>query len=398
MLIDADQLDTSPPEWLVEGMIPRVGIGFWYGPRWTGKSLATDVELALAVGNGTDFLGRKVNFKGTVIVGLGEGVYDAGVRKFVRIAREEQDRIAHAAEIAVRDGDDAAKAWLDAQPPYTDANVKYLDEPFTLPVIRNEGEGEITRSMRAFINRAKKIKDLELIIIDAVSDFTGGLYISNEGSANRLVLGLKALVRELNCFVLCVAHPTEKGDKMLGNGRLSNAADFVAASRPEAKDGNGRSVSTVTCEKNKYGGPFEPFSYIIEPHEWWEPVLDENDDPTDEVVLASSATIRQIDAEEIPRGPQLAPLDDEHEPWELVRADDGRPHKRSGARRSRGGQVSEQSKLIVKFVNSRPEGTMISEVAEEMGMDEAKMRVYLSRAVSRGDITRVGAGFFGPAA
>lgn len=399
MLIDADQLDTSPPEWLVDGMIPRVGVGFWYGPRWTGKSLATDVELALAIGNGTDFFGRKVNFKGTVIVGLGEGLQDAGVRKFARIAREEQDRIAQAAQIAVQHGDDAGKAWVDEQPEYTDAKVKYLTKPFGLPFTRDDGEGVPTRSMRAFITRAKKIRDLELVILDSVSDFTGGISISNDTSANRIILGLKHLASELNCFILCVAHPTEKGDKMLGAGRLGNAADFIAKSTPEGdKDDNGRQVSTVTCEKNKYGGPFEPFSYTVETHEWWEPVIDEYDDPTGEVERASSATIRQLDIEDYaPTKAKTAPLDDEHEPWELVDAVSDRPRKRSGTMRNRGGQVSEQSKLIVKFVNSRPDGTMISDVAENMGMDEAKVRVYLSRAVTRGDIIRAGSGFFGPA-
>jgi AAA domain len=395
MLIDADQLDTSPPEWLVEGMIPRVGIGFWYGPRWTGKSLATDVELALAVGNGTNFFGRKT-VKGTVIVGLGEGLYDAGVRKFARIAREEQDRVSKAAEIAVADGDAAAKAWLDEQPAYTDENVKYLTKPFALANVRNAGESEITRSLRAFIVQAKKIKDLELVILDSLSDFTGDISISNDTSANRVIQGLKAMARELNCFILCVAHPTQKGDKMLGAERLGNAADFVAASKPEDKDGDGRDVSTVTCEKSKYGGRFEPFSYAVEVHEWWEPVLDEYDDPTGEVQLASSATIRQLDTETIDKI-KIAPLDDEHEPWQITEADDGRPRKRRGTL-SRGGQLSEQSKLMIKFVSSRPEGATVSEVAEHMGMDEAKVNVYLSRAAMRGDIIRVTRGLYGPRA
>ena len=400
MLIDADQLDTSPTEWLVKDMIPRVGVGYWYGPRWTGKSLAVDVELALAIGNGVPFFGREV-VQGTVIVGLGEGLLDAGVRNEVRRSREKQDRVAIAARIAVQQGDDAAKAWLDVQPEYTANKIKYLTLPFGLPFTRDDGEGVPTRSMTNFINRAKKIKDLELVVLDSLSDFTGGISISNDTSANRVVLGLKHLARELNCFVLCVAHPTERGDKMIGAGRLGNAADFIAKSTPEDKDGEGRDVSTVICEKNKYGGRFDPFSYAVEPYKWFEPILDEWGDPTGEAKLESSATIRQLDLDNAPRGDVVIELDEDYEPFRSVDVSDGRPRKRSGVLGRGGrGQLSERSKLITEFVNSQPDGVTVKDVISEfgnMGIDATKAKVYLARAAVRGDITRVETGLYGPA-
>lgn len=399
MLINADQLDTSPPEWLVDKMIPRVGVGYWYGPRWTGKSLATDVELALAVGNGAEFFGRKT-IQGTVIIGLGEGQNDAGVRKQVRLEREKQDRAKQAAQIAVQHGDDAAKAWLDEQPEYDDAKLKYLTTTFGLPFTRDDGEGVPTRSLRNFVIRAKKIKDLELVILDSLSDFTGGISISNDTSANRIVLGLKYLARELNCFILCVAHPTEKGDKMIGAGRLGNAADFIAASKPEDKDGEGRDVSTVICEKNKYGGRFDPFTYIVEPYTWQEPIMDEWGDPTGEAEISSSATIRQLDTDDAPSEPEIVELDEDYEPFKPVDYDDGRPQKRSGVLGRGGrGQLSDRSKLVTEFVVSRPEGTTAKDVVAEfgdMGINEAKAAVYLGRAATRGDIIRVERGLFGP--
>jgi hypothetical protein len=327
MLIDADQLDTSPPEWLVKDMIPRVGTGFWYGKRWTGKSLAVDVELALAVANGTPFFGREV-IQGTVIVGLGEGLPDAGVRKQARLAREQDDRIAKAAYIAMSHGDEVAKAWLSQQPPYTDDNLKYLTKPFTLPLAWGDEDGEVSQSMRTFINKASKYPDLELVILDAVSDFTK-ISITNDASANRVMLGMKTLVRELNCCVLAVAHPTEDGKKMLGAGRLGNAADFIIASR---QDGN--MTSTVSCEKNKYGGRFDPFGYIVEPVEFDSPVLDADDEPTGETVVVKTATIRSIDddMDDIRTRKPKRPLP------KLRRSDDGRPRKRSGVLRSVAGR------------------------------------------------------------
>jgi hypothetical protein len=399
MLIDSDQLDTSLPEWLVEGMIPRVGVGFWYGQRWTGKSLVVDVELALAIANGVPFFGREVR-KGTVIVGLGEGLNDAGIRKQVRLEREKQDRAAHAAQIKISDGDDAAKAWLDDQPVYDGANVKYLTAPFALATIRDDGEAEISKSLRAFITRAKKIKNLELVIVDSLSDFTGTISISNDTSANRVMQGLKRLASELNCFVLCIAHPTEKGDKMIGAGRLGNAADLIVKSTPEAKDGEGRDVSTVICEKNKYGGRFEPFSYAVEPYKWIEPILDEWGDPTGEGKLASSATVRQLDLDDAPDDePSIIELDEDYEPYKPVNVDDGRPRKRSGILGRGGrGQLSDRSVLVNEFVRSRPEGTTVKDLITEfegIGIDASKAKVYLARAAARGDIARIETGLYG---
>jgi hypothetical protein len=401
MLIDADQLDTSPVQELVKGMMPRVGVGFWYGRRWTGKSLATDVELALAVGNeGVDFFGRKVNYHGTVIVGLGEGVPDAGVRNRVRREREKQDRITTAARIAVEQGDDAAKAWLDAQPAYTADKIKYLINPFALAVMRSDGEIEIPQSLRAFITRAKKIKDLELVILDSLSDFTGTISISNDTSAQRIMAGLKEIARELNCFVLVVAHPTEKGDKMIGAGRLGNAADLIIKSTPEDKTGEGRDVSTLTCEKYKYGRKFDPITYQVEPYYWYEPIIDDWGDPTGEAMLSSSATVRLLDADEVPDEPKIIELDEDYEPWQPVDVVDDRPRKRSGVLGRGGrGQLSSRSKMITQFVNNRPEGTTVKDVIDEfvdMGINAANAKVYLARAAERGDIIRVEAGLYGP--
>lgn len=399
MLVDAADLDTSLPEWLVDKTCPRVGVGFWYGERYTGKSLAVDVELALAVANGVPFFGRET-VQGTVIVGLGEGLYDAGIRKEVRIAREKQDRAARAAQIAVGEGDDAAKAWLDSLPPYTDDKVKYLTKPFALATIRDAGESEASRSLRAFITRARKIKDLELVVLDSLSDFTGDISISNDTSANRVIQGLKRIASELNCFVLCVAHPTERGNKMLGAGRLANAADFVAKSTPEGKDGDGRDVSTVICEKNKYGGRFEPFSYAVEEYKWWEPILDEWDDPTGEAKLATSATIRPLDMDDMPREDVKTVLDEEYEPFRSVQVDDGRPRKRSGlVGRGGRGQLSERSLMVTEFVNKHADGVTVKDVISEfgsIGVDAAKAKVYLARAAARGDIARVETGLYGP--
>jgi hypothetical protein len=282
-LVQADDLDTSPPDYLVEGIIPLVGAGFIWGASRAGKSLLVNGELALAVVNGTEFLGRRVA-QGSVAICLGEGQYDAGVRKQARLAREQKDRIAIAARLAENTGDlEKARLWLDELPPYTDDGLFYMTEPFILPLANH---GEPTQSLRAAADALRQIPDLQLVILDSFSDFTPSLSISNDASANRAIQGMKFLTRELDCVVLAVAHPVGNGSKMLGAGRLFNAADFVIQVQPEI---SGRNIAggTVICEKNKYGRPFEPFGYYIEPCAWY------GEDET----LIESATVRARNVE-----------------------------------------------------------------------------------------------------
>jgi hypothetical protein len=291
-LVNAEDLDTSAPEFLVEGMIPLTGTGFIWGESRWGKSLLTNGELALAVANGTSFFGRST-VQSSVAICLGEGLYDAGVRKQARLAREQDDRASIATQLGIEHGDvEAAKKWLDEQPAYDDTNVFYMTEPFVLPL---DNGGAPTQSLRAAIDALKQVPDLGLVILDALSDFTPSLSISNDASANRIVQGMKKMARELDCVVLAVAHPTRDGSRMLGAGRLFNSSDFVIKMEPDGTTPDGFQAATVICEKNKYGPPFEPFGYYIDPCAWHEPVLDSEGCETGELDLVQSATVRPRD-------------------------------------------------------------------------------------------------------
>jgi hypothetical protein len=273
-------------------MIPLTGTGFIWGESRWGKSLLTNGELALAIANGTKFFGRRT-VQGSVAICLGEGLYDAGVRKQARLAREQDDRLKIATQLGVEHGDvEAAKDWLDGQPKYTDEHLFYMTEPFVLPL---DNGGAHTRSLRAAIDSLKQIPNLALVILDALSDFTPSLSISNDASANRVVQGMKAMARELDCVVIAVAHPTSDGRKMLGAGRLFNSSDFVLRMEPDGRTADGFQAATVSCEKSKYGPPWEPFGYYIDPCAWHEPVYDNEGVPTGELDLVRSATVRPRD-------------------------------------------------------------------------------------------------------
>lgn len=356
-LLNADMLDTSPPEWTVDGIIPRVGYGIMHGPSYSGKSLVADNELALAIANGTDFFGQQ-SITGCVAVALGEGIYDAGVRLQARLARQEADNEQTLACIADESDRELARTAL---PAYTSERLFVLDAPFIIPVTQ---QGEPTDSLAHAIAQLRVIPDLELIVLDALSDFSGGLSISNDSSANRFVLGLKMLVRELDCVVLAVHHNTADGRKMIGAQRLFNAADFVIGITPDDNAPGDMKSATMTCRKSKYGPEFEPLSYQIEPLEW------QADDEGEQFTVRSATVRYQGDA----NAPDATALrlpgngNSPHRELPDVRPVD-RPRKRNGIRN---GRPIDHSDLVGSFDAMRADGMSSDEAARELAASLAK--------------------------
>jgi hypothetical protein len=273
-IIHFSDMDSTPPRYLVEGMIPEgPSIGFVWGPSRAGKSLLVNVELALAVVNGADFAGRKTS-EGSVAIVFGEGKYDAGIREQARLARGYADRERVASNLQ----EPERSKWLEENPEWHDDGLFAITAPFELPL---SSHGEPTLDLKVVIAQLKMIPNLKLVILDALSDFTN-LSISNDTSANRVVQGMKMLARELECVVLAIAHPNYN-DKRMRGPRLFNAADFVVRIMPDDDESG---LATVVCEKLKCGAPWSPFSYKIESTSIYV------DDGEGNEIVVDSATIR----------------------------------------------------------------------------------------------------------
>ncbi len=339
-LIDVQDLDTSPLRYQVDKMIPEVGTGFLWGKSWAGKTLVA-LDQALAVANGTPFLGHDT-IQGTVAYFAGEGFGGIGVRVKARLARQHKDDTERIAACARDRGDEAARELAASLPAYTGDNLKIKRDPFAMHFDRANKPlpGLLqARSELARLNQPGPDDDpetwpyLSLVIIDALANYAGQLSISSDASANRITQGMQWLSRELDCCVLAIAHPTEKGDKMLGAGRLFNSADFVIQSEPDDVSAPGAlKTATISCRKSKDDKGFEPFGYQIEPCEWDEPVLDDYDQPTGETTRTGSATVRLLAGEKPSSAPDPArrpppPLPEIREPVTV------RPPKRNGLRR-----------------------------------------------------------------
>jgi hypothetical protein len=74
----ADVEALPPPQWLVEGLVPEMGIVIPYGPPKAGKTFVA-LSMALHIAAGKDWMGRRVTQGGVVYV-AGEGVGGLSVR------------------------------------------------------------------------------------------------------------------------------------------------------------------------------------------------------------------------------------------------------------------------------------------------------------------------------
>lgn len=282
MIINAARLETSRVPSVVEGMFPKVGSGIVHGPSSSGKSYAFLTKLALDVANGAPFFGHET-VQGTVVIALGEGLQDAGIRIKAQLAQHAEEVAARYAEILDAEGQDAADEFAAQQRPYTDQFLVVETNSFDMPL----ENGKASVSMQQFLSLIEGVNPA-LVIYDALADFAGDASIVSESSANRYVAGIKHLVAELNCFVLGIAHDTAKGDKMIGSGRFKNAADVMMGIKPQQGE---MPVSTVIAEKVKYGKLGRAFSYTAQEKSWDEPVMDVYGFPTGETELVETHVV-----------------------------------------------------------------------------------------------------------
>ena len=330
--INASLLDTSPPEYLVEGMLPDMGTGFFYGGSYIGKSLVA-IELCLAIANGTPFFGHETT-QGAAVWGIGEGLQGAGPRVMARLVRERTDRRLRAAGIAARDGQDAADEWLGSLPPYTDERMFVRTAAFNLPFTAGT-PGEPTEELRQAATEWSMIPDLRLAVLDTARRFSS-LSLSNGTSANRFMQGMSWLAAQLQCTVLAIAHPVSKGRNETGlpGDTLYGASDFVWFGQAAEDSTADAPRALIIAEKLKDGTLFKPMSYSLQPVQWRQPPTDREtgaEIPGAELIVVRSATVRQDEDPQDKPDVMLAPAARRPLP-EAEEVPSARPRRRTGIR------------------------------------------------------------------
>lgn len=332
-LVHASRLDTSPPEYTVEAMLPDMGVGFGYGNSYTGKTMVLGIELCLAIANGVPFFGRESVY-GSAAWCLGEGLPDAGVRIKARLIREAHDRQLQAAQIARKDGDAAAQEWLAALPTYSDDRMFVKTTAFQVPFIAaNEPPEDLQQAAREL----GLIEDLRLVVLDTARRFSS-LSLSNGTTSNRFMLGMSWLAAQLQCTVLAIAHPVSKGRGEVGlpGDTLFGASDFVWRFQSADDSTPDAPAAMIIAEKVKSGPLFDPIPYELERIKWRQPPTDPEtgeDIQGAELLEVKSATVRQRESRQAPVSAMLLPGMTPRRTMRLPQAEPvppSRPRRRTG--------------------------------------------------------------------
>lgn len=192
-----DELLAQPPvEWLIEGLLPRVGVALLASEPRAGKSfIALDVALHLAC-NGSTFFGKSLRGNGAVAYVALEGLGGMAAR---------------------------ARAWRSS---YSQAQLAH-----PLHLIRWNGAAPLTEGQKEFADELRRCKrkssSLALVIVDTL---TLGLAAdeNDSGEVGEALRFLAALSDELRCCVLLLHHVRKDGK--LGKPSRMTLADVRGSS------------------------------------------------------------------------------------------------------------------------------------------------------------------------
>jgi len=208
ILSPSEIFSAKPPEWIIEGLLPRVGVGLLNGPSGSGKTYVA-VDAALAVANGSDFANNHPVKRGRVLYAAGED--RAGVARRI-VAHTQQSGL--------------SEKYIGVWRGISLADMSDVEHLQTL--------GE----------------KFDFVINDTLSKATAGL----DENSNRDMADAIERAYELsslwNCFVLIVCHTGKNTDRGVrgASALVANVDTVLKVSRPARG-----SMVHLTIEKQKSG-------------------------------------------------------------------------------------------------------------------------------------------------
>lgn len=194
-LVTYPQLRALPEApWLVEKVIPATGVGWLYGPSYTGKTYVA-IDLALRITNGMEqWFGFPVNESGPVVYVLMEGLFDYSVR---------------------------IEAWLRGHPNATADDLWILPEE-SVDLVDKESVKRLAKELNAV--------QPKLVIVDTQALATPGTDENSNTEMGTMLSYMKQLTKLLQAPILLVHHTgkdTERGGR--GASAMFAGMDFVLA-------------------------------------------------------------------------------------------------------------------------------------------------------------------------
>ncbi len=198
----------EPPEWLIDGLLPRVGVGLLNGPSGSGKTYVA-VDAAMAVANGAPFANNHETRRGQVLYAAGED--RAGVAR--RIIAHHQNSGLSETGIGIWQGISLADK----------RDIEHL---------QSLGER------------------YDFVINDTLSRATPGLDENSNSDMAAAIERAYQLSTMWRCFVLIVSHTGKDAAKGVrgASALVANVDSVLKVTRP----GRG-SIVSLTVEKQKSG-------------------------------------------------------------------------------------------------------------------------------------------------
>lgn len=200
---DTNYLKWAPKQsYLIDGVLPRYGVGFLAGQYGSYKSfIALDMAAHLVEGR-ADWQGHPIVRGGSVIYVAAEGASGFNARTQAWIGKYTTE-------------EDQQKADENGLPPLSGLSW--------YPRALNLSDRE---AIKSFAPSHKP----RLIVIDTLAMCSGHLDLDTGHNATQLIANARWLAETKRCFVLVVAHLTEKSNSpthILGSSGLEQGADAI---------------------------------------------------------------------------------------------------------------------------------------------------------------------------
>lgn len=201
-----EMLEQPPVEWLVDSLLPRVGVALLASEPSAGKSfLALDVAMRIA-SDGSTFFGKPIRGHGAVAYVALEGAQGMAARTRAWNSAYRQERRKHPAHII---------EWKGAAP-------------------LTEGQADFAEELRRY---RRKSGSLALLVVDTLTLGLAGANENDSAEIGEALRFLASLCSELRCCILLLHHVRKDGK--LGKPSRMTLADVRGSS---ALAGNADSV------------------------------------------------------------------------------------------------------------------------------------------------------------
>jgi hypothetical protein len=219
--------ELDPPEWLIEGVIPKGALIVVYGEPSAGKTFIA-ISMAMSIATAVPWADLKVK-KGPAVYVAGEGLIDLGTRK---------------------------AAWMKLHRPREKPEGGLLPEAVNL--LEPTSVDRLLEELMAVMP--------SVVIIDTLARAMVGGDENSARDMGRLVDHAEQIVKQIGATVILIHHTGKFGTSERGSSALRGAADAMIQVEQGAELGHSKGVAlNLTCEKMRLGKEFKPFKVVLTP-------------------------------------------------------------------------------------------------------------------------------------